>query len=332
MTEGDPRPPQRIVVLVGYAGVQSLDLVGPAEVFAMANKFSGRRHYEVILASEDGGELVTESGLRIAGCVPLALVPENADTILVGGAAEEALRALQLQTTLPSWVRARAGTTRRIGSICSGAFVLAAAGLLDGRRATTHWGACAHLKSFRPEVILEPDAIFVADPPIYTSAGITAGIDLCLSLVEADCGPGVAYAVAKNLVLLMRRAGGQSQFSVGLNVQLNATSTLRRLVGEIIANPVGDLSLAALANRSGMTERTFRRTFRRETGASPAAFVELTRLERAKALLETADWPLERIAERGGFGSTDALHRAFRKRLNLTPSEYRARFTLPAAG
>lgn len=320
----------RRIVLVGYPGVQSLDLVGPTEVFSMANTYSGSQEYEVILASEAGGEIVTESGLRIAGSIALGSVPESVDTILVGGGPEEALRALQMGTTIPAWMNARAGTTRRIGSVCSGAFVLAAAGLLDGRRATTHWGACSQLKEFRPEVILEPDAIFIADPPIYTSAGITAGIDLCLSLVEADCGPGVAYAVAKNLVLLMRRAGGQSQFSAGLNVQLSATSPLRRLVGEIIANPVGDLSLAALAERSGMTERTFRRTFQREAGASPAVFVELIRLDRAKSLLESSDWPLERVAERAGFGSSDALHRSFRKHLNLTPTEYRARFSQAA--
>ncbi len=319
----------RLVVLVGYPGVQSLDLVGPAEVFAMANTFGGGDQYHVILASEDGGELVTESGLRIAGVVPLSSVPEEADTILIGGGSETALRGIEERVALPLWIVSRSATTRRMGSICTGAFVLAAAGLLDGRRATTHWGACDKLKVFRPEVILEPDSIFISDPPIYTSAGVTAGIDLSLSLVEADCGPDLAFAVARNLVLLMRRAGGQSQYSAGLNVQLNAASPLRRLVGEIVAEPIGDLSIPELARRSGMSERTFSRTFQREAGATPAVFVELARIDRAKAFLESSDWPLDRVAERAGFGSSDALLRAFRKRLNLTPAEYRSRFARP---
>jgi transcriptional regulator GlxA family with amidase domain len=182
------------------------------------------------------------------------------------------------------------------------------------------------LRHFRPEVRLEPDAIFVADPPFYTSAGITAGIDLCLSFVEEDCGPQVALAVARNLVLFMRRPGGQSQYSAGLNVQSSATPQIRKLISQISADPTGDLSLPALAEKAGMTLRTFSRVFQKDTGISPAAFVELARLDRAKALLETSDWPLARIAERSGFGSVHALHRTFQKRLSATPGEYRERF------
>jgi transcriptional regulator GlxA family with amidase domain len=175
-------------------------------------------------------------------------------------------------------------------------------------------------------VRLEPDAIFVADPPYYTSAGVTAGIDLCLSFVEEDCGADLALAVARNLVLFMRRAGGQTQYSTGLNVQVAATPKLRALIAEISADPGGDRTLPSLAGKAGMTERTFSRVFRKETGTTPVAFVEMARVNRAKVLLETSDWPLARVAERSGFGSLDALHRAFHKRVGATPGDYRVRF------
>ncbi len=316
----------RKVALVGYHGVQSLDLVGPLEVFAMACNFSGKPLYEPILASPDGGEIRCNSGLRLAGSVALADLPADLDTVLVGGGHEAGLRAMGESEVVLDWLRDRASTTRRMGSVCSGALVLAATGLIDGRRATTHWGVCDQLRALRPAVRLEPDAIFVADPPFFTSAGVTAGIDLCLALVEADHGPDLALAIARNLVLFMRRPGGQTQYSAGLNVQAAATPKLRQLIADISADPVGDLSLPALAARAGMTERTFSRVFHRETGITPAAFVETARLDRAKALLETSDWPLARIAERAGFGSLDGLHRAFHKRLGATPGEYRQRF------
>jgi len=315
----------RRVALVGYDGAQALDLVGPLEVFSMANNYADRPVYEVILASPEGCEIVSNSGLRLAGSVALPALPDNLDTILVAGGREAGLRSLQ-DGRLVGWLQARRETSRRIGSVCTGAFVLAAAGLLDGRRATTHWGACEEMRRFRPAVQLEPDAIFVADPPIYTSAGVTAGIDLCLSFVEADCGPQVALAVARNMVLFMRRPGGQTQFSAGLNVQAAATPRLRELVGEISADPAPDLTLPVLARRAGMSERTFSRAFVRETGVAPMSFVELARVDRAKALLEASDWPLARIAERAGFGSLDGLHRAFQKRVGATPGEYRDRF------
>jgi transcriptional regulator GlxA family with amidase domain len=313
------------VALVGYHQAQSLDLVGPLEVFSMANNYCGRTAYEVLLASPDGGEIVSNAGLRLAGSIALVDLPPDLDTILVAGGHEAGLRAM-VESGATAWLQARAGGTRRLGSVCSGALILAAAGLLDGRRATTHWGACQTLQELRPQVQVEPDAIFVADPPIYTSAGISAGIDLCLSFVEADLGPEIALAVARNMVLFMRRPGGQTQFSAGLNVQAAATPRLRKLIADISADPTGDLSLPKLAERAGMTERTFSRVFQKETGTTPAAFVELARLDRAKALLETSDWPLARIAERAGFGSLDGLHRGFQKRVGVTPGDYRQRF------
>jgi len=315
----------RKVALIGYDGVQSLDLVGPFEVFSMANNYSPATVYEVILASPAGGNIRSNSGLMLGGSVALADLPQELDTFLIGGGDEAGLRSMEESGVL-TWLSERRDTTRRIGSVCSGAFVLAAAGLLDGRRATTHWGACNAMREFRPAVRLEPDAIFVADPPIYTSAGITAGIDLCLSFVEADCGPEVALAVARNMVLFMRRPGGQTQYSAGLNVQAAASPKLRRLIAEVTADPAGDLTLPRLAERAGMSERTFSRAFQRDAGLTPAAFVELARVDRAKALLEASDWPLARIAEQSGFGSLDGLHRAFQKRVGATPGEYRHRF------
>ncbi len=224
------------------------------------------------------------------------------------------------------WLRTRIADTRRIASICTGAFVLAAGGWLDGKRATTHWNQCSTLQALCPNVRIEPDAIYVSDPPFHTSAGVTAGIDLCLALVEADCGAATALAVARELVLFMHRPGGQAQFSVGLDVHANATPRMRILLTDIADDPTGDLGVAALAARLHMSERTFTRNFLEETGLSPAQFVLAARVERAKALLERADWPLERVADRAGFGSVDALQRAFAKRVGISPRDYRARF------
>ena len=318
----------RRIVLLGFDGMQSLDLVGPMEVFAIANakRPQGQPRYEIVIASLEGGTIVSNSGLRLGDTTALADVPAAVDTIIVAGGSDEGVEKAIAQSALLDWLRRRAKKTRRVASVCSGAFVLAAAGFLDGRRATTHWNACASLQEFRPAIRLEPDAIFVAEPPFYTSAGVTAGIDLCLWFVETDCGAATALAVARHLVLFMRRPGGQTQFSASLNVQAAATPKLRKLVSDIASEPAGDLRLPALAARAGMAERTFSRLFHKETGMTPVAFVELARVDRAKALLETSDWPLARIAERAGFGSLDALHRAFQKRVGATPGDYRARF------
>jgi transcriptional regulator GlxA family with amidase domain len=317
-------PSLRRIALIGYPGAQSLDLVGPLEVFSMADRRTTKRTYEIFLASERGGAIDCNAGLQLAGALLLSELPDRLDTILIAGGDENSSRAAR-ESALPAWVRRRARKTRRIGSVCSGTFVLAAAGLLDDRRATTHWGFCEELKAFRPAIRLEPDAIFVADPPFYTSAGVTAGIDLALALIESDCGSDVALSVARNLVLFMRRAGGQTQFSPALNMQFTATR-LRKLIADVTSDPKGDRSLPALASRAAMSERTFSRVFRRETGTTPAAFVEAARLDRAKVFLEASDWTLARVAERSGFANLHGLHRAFQKRMGVTPADYRKRF------
>ncbi|QFS40452.1 GlxA family transcriptional regulator [Burkholderia cepacia] len=318
----------RDIVVVGFEGVQSLDITGPMEVFAVANRHlpDHARPYRLTLASQHGDDIVTHAGLRLAGTAPLAALPGQIDTIVVAGGNEAALRHAASEAGVLPWLRTRIADTRRIASICTGAFVLAAGGWLDGKRATTHWNQCATLQALCPDARIEPDAIYVSDPPFHTSAGVTAGIDLCLALVEADCGAPTALAVARELVLFVHRPGGQAQFSVGLDIQANATPRMRTLLTGIADDPTGDLGVAALAARMHMSERTFARNFLKETGRSPAQFVLAARVERAKALLERADWPLERIAERSGFGSVDALQRAFAKQVGVSPHDYRARF------
>ncbi|WP_175857251.1 helix-turn-helix domain-containing protein [Burkholderia anthina] len=320
--------PARDIVVVGFEGVQSLDITGPMEVFAVANRHLPGHvaPYRLTLASQHGHDIVTHAGLRLAGPTALAALPARIDTLIVAGGSEAALRHAASDAGVLPWLRTRMADTRRVASICTGAFVLAAGGWLDGKRATTHWNQCSTLQALCPNVRIEPDAIYVSDPPFHTSAGVTAGIDLCLALVEADCGAPTALAVARELVLFMHRPGGQAQFSVGLDVHANATPQMRTLLAGIADDPTGDLGVATLAARLHMSERTFARNFVKETGLSPAQFVLAARVERAKALLERSDWPLEQIAQRAGFGSVDALQRAFAKRVGVSPRDYRARF------
>lgn len=317
--------PCRRIALVGFPGVQSIDLVGPLEVFSMANRISGRHLYQAVLASCTGREIVCNSGLRIGPAAKVSALPRKLDTILVGGGDEDAIADAR-RSSLPRWLLSRKATTRRLGSVCSGALVLAASGLLDGRRATTHWSFCESLRAAHPEIRVEPDAIFVADPPLYTSAGVTAGIDLVLSMVESDCGAELALAIARNLVLFLRRAGGQTQFSPALNRLPAGERRLQRLLAQIVSEPNRATSVAELATKACMSERNFSRVFKRETGLSPARFVEAARVERAKSLLENTSGSLKRVAERAGFGSVDTLHRAFLKKAGSTPGDYRRRF------
>lgn len=317
-----------IIVFVTLNGVQSLDLSGPMEVFAVANqhKQSGLPAYRLIVASPLGGSITTHAGLEIHGVCALRDLPAEIDTIIVTGGSEAAMREAAGENILLPWLQARSKDTRRIASVCIGALVLAAAGLLNGRRATTHWNSCALLQKLFPDVKLDADAIFTADGPIYTSAGVTAGIDLCLSLVETDVGPASSLAVARELVLYMRRAGGQSQYSTTLKNQSLAAPRLQQLLSDILANPVGDLRCATLAARVHMSERTFSRVFQQETGTTAGRFVDTARLEFAKNLLLTTDWPLARIADRSGYNSLDTLHRSFIKHLGTTPGFFRDRF------
>ncbi len=323
--------PPRSIAFFALDGVQTLDVTGPMEVFALANRVRSGS-YELMLASQSGAFIQTNAGLAIGPARQLTLLPEGLDTLVVCGGSEAAMRAAWATGTELSWLRARAPYLRRIVSICTGAYVLAATGLLDGRRATTHWAACDAFRQLFPAVKLEPDAIFVSDPPYYTSAGVTAGIDLSLALVEADQGFETALAIARELVLFLRRPGGQSQFSAGANLQSRGQSRLQLLVAAILDDPGGQISgqgrtVPDLARAVGMSERNFTRVFRAEAGLTPARFVEEARLTRAKGLLETSNDPLDRIAERAGYGASDGLYRAFQKELNVSPGAYRTRFS-----
>jgi transcriptional regulator GlxA family with amidase domain len=322
------------VALIGFEGFQLLDIAGPLEVFAKANLHmpattAAPFRYETIVASPMGGAITSSSGLQIAGTRALADLMGPLDTVMVAGGPEPALRAATTTGLVP-WIARRTPDTRRVASVCTGAFVLGVCGLLDGRRATTHWSAAKLLEMMVPRTEVVADAIFVGDGHIFTSAGVTAGIDLALAFVEQDCGAKVALDTARDLVLHLRRVGGQSQFSASLAAQVKAADGLRTIVAWIEEHPAADLSVPALAGRAAMSERTFARAFVAETGMTPARFVELVRLDRAKQLLETTTWPLARVAERSGLGSAATLARTFRRRLGITPQDYRDRFRVAA--
>lgn len=325
-----PRPGEKPVVLIGFDGLQALDLIGPIDAFAKANARAAeaglRAPYRLILASPKGGEIIANAGVRLAGATPLAALPRVVDTIIIGGGSEAAMRRAAEESDLLKWLRRRARTTRRIGSVCTGAFILAAAGVLDGRRATTHWASCARLAKTRPQIEVDANAIFVIDGAVFSSAGVTAGIDLSLALIEADLGAGVARAVVRDLVLFFRRPGGQAQYSAGLLAQERAGARLEPALAWIAEHPDANLSVAALAHKLNMSERNFARVFAQDVAITPARYVELARLEKARLYLETTDWPLARIAERSGYGSVATLLRMFQKHLQITPGAYRDRF------
>lgn len=316
----------RRIVLVAFDGVEALDVTGPAGVFARANeRLLGA--YDLVLASPAGGLLRTQAGLHLGNAIPLSQIEGPLDTVLVAGGDEAALRRAIFDDGVAAWIAAKAPTTRRIGSVCTGAFILGAAGLLNDRRATTHWASAALLQTYFTQARVDADAIYVIDGAICTSAGVTAGLDLALALVADDLGKSIAASIAKDLVLFLHRPGGQAQFSATLAAQAQTSDRLSELLAWMTEHPDGDLSVAALASQAAMSERTFARRFTREAGRTPLQFVLELRLDHAKRLLETTSWPLDRVAAKSGLGSVDTLHRLFRLHLNVTPSAFRDRFT-----
>jgi transcriptional regulator GlxA family with amidase domain len=311
------------VVIVGFAGVQALDVTGPAEVFSAAARL-GHAPYEVTLAAPQAQPIATSSGFDFVPGSSLDAVVEPIDTLIVAGGMGVAA-ALE-DEALIGWLKETAPNARRTASVCNGAFLLAQAGLLDGRRATTHWAACDELARRHPNVEVDPDPIFVRDGRVATSAGVTAGIDLALSLVEEDAGADAALDVARWLVLFLQRPGGQAQFSAGLSRPPAERAPLRDLQAWLPDNLGADLSVEALARRAFMSPRNFARTFRREVGVTPAVYVAELRLERARLELESGALAVEEIARRCGFGTVETMRRAFRRRLAVSPSEYRRRF------
>jgi transcriptional regulator GlxA family with amidase domain len=314
------------VWIVIFPDVQVLDVTGPLEVFALANRLAQHPapRYAISVLAAEAGPVPTSSGLPIVAGRSLQQATGPVDTLVVAGGA--GTRAAMEDPRLLSWIRRTALRARRVASVCSGAFLLGEAGLLDGRRATTHWAVCDALQRHYPKACIERDPIFVRDGKVSTSAGVTAGMDLALELVEEDGGRDLALAVARWLVMFLRRPGGQSQFSVQLSAQLADRRGLRDLQGWIADHLGDDLSVSALAQRARMSPRNFARAFRREIGVTPAVYVEAQRVEGARRLLETADASVAEVAAACGFGRVESMHRAFRRGVHVTPGQYRRHF------
>jgi transcriptional regulator GlxA family with amidase domain len=323
------------VVMVVYPGVQVLDVTGPLEVFANANRRldqRGDRHaerYEIEIVARAAGPVRTNSGIELLAQRAFRELRGPIDTLLIAGGdgVTDALRDRELI----GFVRRRALHARRVASVCTGSFLLAEAGMLEGRRATTHWSACARLAERHPNLRVETDPIFVRDGKFWSSAGVCAGMDLALALVEQDHGRELALTVARWLVLFLKRPGGQAQFSAELAAQATEHETIRELQAWAQAHVEADLGVAALAKRAAMSPRNFARVFAREVGETPARWVERTRVEAARRLLEESTAGVEEIASRSGFASAETLRRAFLRRVRVTPAAYRGRFRSAAA-
>jgi len=327
----------RTVLIVAFDGVQSLDLTGPLEVFTAANHWCADRGaalgYAIQTASLGGRAVRTSSGLGLAPDADLstAVVP---DLLIVPGGAG----ARRRDPDLVGWLRehAKAVTARatgnetrdvtRLASVCTGAFLLAEAGLLDGKTVTTHWERCAELAAQYPDVNVDPDPIFIRDGDLATSAGVTAGIDLALALVEDDLGRDAALTVARALVVFLRRPGSQSQFSAQLAAQLADRQPLREVQQWIAEHPAEDLSVDSLARRASLSPRQFARAFAAQTGVPPGRYVDLARLEAARRRLEDTADGVDQTARACGYGTPEAMRRAFVRALGISPAEYRRRF------
>lgn len=320
-----PTAPKNVFVLA-FAHHQLLDVTGPLQVFASANDRARGlglpMPYHPRVIASPGGATLSSSGLALlAEALPAPKVA--CDTLIISGGwgVYEAARDPQLV----AWVAQRAATSRRVASVCTGAFLLAASGWLDGRRVVTHWTRCEQLAEQYPQLQVEPNPIFINDGPVWTSAGVTAGIDLALALVEADLGREAALDVARQLVVFLKRPGGQSQFSVTLSLQ-NQGGRFDGLHAWIAENLGRELTLPVLAQQAGMSERSFVRHYRADTGRTPARAIEQIRVETARRLLADTGLPIKRIAAQCGFGSEETLRRSLLRALGVTPQAYRERF------
>jgi transcriptional regulator GlxA family with amidase domain len=313
----------RAIVLLAYEGCQVLDVTGPAEVFSVAGALADDP-YRIVVASVDGRDVVSSSGVRIGVEAALPEFGDAIDTFIVPGGFTWP-QAMEDEPLLAA-LRDGAARSRRVMSVCAGAFLLGAVGLLDGRRATTHWQFLDDLAQRFPAAAVERGPIFVGDGDVFTSAGGTASIDLALALVEDDRGAQIARGTAQFLVVFMQRPGGQPQFSVRLHALPDLRDPVRELLDGIAEDPAGDHRLAALSQRSGFSERHLTRVFTRELGTTPARYVEQVRIEAARALLETSDASLDVIADRSGLSSAETLRRSFTRAVGLTPHAYRQRF------
>ncbi|MFF4380924.1 GlxA family transcriptional regulator [Kitasatospora sp. NPDC001547] len=326
---------QRLIVIVLFEGVDLLDVTGPPEVFSLVRRETDdATGYRVVLAAETTAPVTTAAGVRI---LPDLTFDEAArsriDTLLVPGSVEVDDRRRVRALTDPAVVervRTLAARSRRVASVCVGAHLLAAAGLLDGRRATTHWSTAGQLAEEHPEVEVDADPIFIREGGIWTGAGISACLDLSLALVAEDFGEELALRVARQLVMYLKRPSGQSQFSVPLE-PVSTTRRIEELRHHILRNLSGRLTVPDLAAHAHVSERQLTRIFKTELGTTPSAYVESARVELARHQLESTDATLERVATTCGFGTVDTLVRAFRRRLGTTPTDYRQRFRTATA-
>jgi len=320
--------PTRSVVIAAFPGMQSLDVTGPFEVFAGARRAAAKQGleagYEVSVVAAEAGPVTSESGLTLfADERPHP--SESIDTLIVpGGGGVDAARR---DGDLLDWIRVSATRSRRVATVCSGALLAAEVGLLDGRRATTHWARAQELATTFPEVEVDADPIYLRDGPVWSSAGVTAGIDLALALVEDDLGTDVSQLIARWLVMFLHWPGGQTQFASPVWVRRADRSTVREVQARVEAAPDGDHRVAILAEAASLSERHFSRVFTEEVGESPSRFVDRVRTEAARRALESTRDSVEQIASRCGFGSTETLRRTFHRRLHTSPDAYRRRFS-----
>jgi transcriptional regulator GlxA family with amidase domain len=328
------KPERRLVVIVTFNGAQLLDIAGPLESFSLANRLrdDSRQErpkeewpYQLVVASTRGGVIRTNSGLQLA-TLSLRAVERlgEVDTLVIAGGS--GVHQAVHDRTLVEWIRRKSRRVRRVCSVCTGAYLLAEAGVLDGRRATTHWKACADLQQGYPAVRVEADSIYVNDGNVWTSAGVTAGIDLSLALVEADQGHRVAMEVARDLVVYLKRPGGQSQFSVPLTLQHAEDEDFSDLHAWMAVHLDDDLRVERLAQQASMSPRTFARLYAARMGRTPARAVAAMRLEAARRALEETQVPLKQLAAQCGFGSEQRLRRAFLRDHGVGPQDYRRRF------
>ncbi|POX51003.1 AraC family transcriptional regulator [Streptomyces sp. Ru71] len=311
---------QRTVLFLLFDGVQSLDVTGPLEVFAGAEQRTPGT-YRLRTASPGGAPVRTSSGLLLVPDEALEDAPDPHTLLVPGGQGTRSP-----EPRLVDWLHRHGPRATRLVSVCTGAILLARAGLLDGRRATTHWAYCDKLARDHPSVQVDPDPIYVRDGHVHTSAGVTSGIDLALALVEEDLGRDAALAIARHLVVFLRRPGNQAQFSAQLAAQTASREPLREVQHWITDHPDGDLGVEALAARARLSPRHFTRAFQAETGMTPGRYVDRVRLEHARRLLEDTGGGVEEIARASGYGTPEAMRRAFVKALGTSPAEYRRRF------
>jgi len=323
-----PGPSPRRVMMIGYDGANVIDISGPFQLFASARASDGSPAYAVELVSAEPGTIITTSGLALQADRAISQIGEaeleGLDTLLVSGG--EGSRSVMHDKRLTDFIAQASGRARRTASICTGALLLAAAGLLKGKRATTHWAYAETFAARFPDTQVDADAIYVRDGDIWSSAGVTAGMDLALALIEEDFGRDMALTLARHHVMYLMRPGGQSQFSAELAAQSAQDERIARVCRHIATNTEGDLSVPALAAMAAMSERSFARHFTQETGYTPAQFVERARIDAACRQLAGGDMTFDNIAAHSGFGTGERMRRTFLRHLGVTPQRYRERF------